>query len=137
MYCSNCGTQLPDDANFCLKCGKPQKENVSFDESKYETCEIVFEWVSKGTLGMGATKMRFWAKAIGAEGIYNAGRSDVFSGWQLGPDASETKQVNALNQFIDRLASNGWEPLTRGECWFSYRFQRRDKNRFYGKSISG
>ena len=28
MYCSNCGTQLPDDANFCLRCGKPQKAVV-------------------------------------------------------------------------------------------------------------
>ena len=25
MYCSNCGTQLSDDAVFCSKCGKPQK----------------------------------------------------------------------------------------------------------------
>jgi hypothetical protein len=24
MFCVNCGTQLPDDANFCLKCGKAQ-----------------------------------------------------------------------------------------------------------------
>jgi hypothetical protein len=24
MFCSNCGTQLPDNANYCLKCGKPQ-----------------------------------------------------------------------------------------------------------------
>ncbi|MFZ4656618.1 MAG: zinc-ribbon domain-containing protein [Caldilineaceae bacterium] len=22
MFCSNCGTQLPNDANFCLKCGQ-------------------------------------------------------------------------------------------------------------------
>lgn len=28
MFCVNCGTELPDDANFCLKCGKSQKEKV-------------------------------------------------------------------------------------------------------------
>lgn len=21
MYCTNCGTELPENANFCLKCG--------------------------------------------------------------------------------------------------------------------
>lgn len=29
MYCAKCGQQLPDDANFCLKCGAPQKAGVS------------------------------------------------------------------------------------------------------------
>ena len=27
MYCSKCGTKI-DDANFCGKCGAPQKENI-------------------------------------------------------------------------------------------------------------
>ena len=25
MYCYNCGTQLADDAVYCLNCGKAQK----------------------------------------------------------------------------------------------------------------
>lgn len=24
MFCSKCGTEVPDDANFCWKCGQPQ-----------------------------------------------------------------------------------------------------------------
>ncbi len=29
MFCVNCGNELPDDANFCLKCGKPQQASGS------------------------------------------------------------------------------------------------------------
>jgi hypothetical protein len=25
MFCMNCGVELPDNASFCLKCGKPQQ----------------------------------------------------------------------------------------------------------------
>lgn len=38
MFCIKCGTQLPEDANFCSKCGQPvqrQRQNVatSFENS--------------------------------------------------------------------------------------------------------
>lgn len=29
MYCKKCGQQLPDDANFCLKCGTPQRAGMT------------------------------------------------------------------------------------------------------------
>lgn len=29
MFCSKCGTQLSDNANFCKKCGHPQKAGVA------------------------------------------------------------------------------------------------------------
>src|SRR5947209_4402220 len=28
MFCVNCGKELPDDANFCLACGKPQRSTL-------------------------------------------------------------------------------------------------------------
>jgi predicted amidophosphoribosyltransferase len=28
IYCSHCGKELPDDASFCMKCGKPLKGGV-------------------------------------------------------------------------------------------------------------
>jgi uncharacterized membrane protein YvbJ len=27
-YCSNCGTQLPDNAQFCASCGTPQQATI-------------------------------------------------------------------------------------------------------------
>jgi len=29
IYCSNCGTQQPDNASFCMKCGKPLLTSAS------------------------------------------------------------------------------------------------------------
>jgi large subunit ribosomal protein L7/L12 len=36
MYCIHCGTNLPDDANFCSKCGKPQKQETPIEKSRYD-----------------------------------------------------------------------------------------------------
>ena len=37
MYCANCGTVLPDDANFCSKCGTPLRNHAAAPgEIKYE-----------------------------------------------------------------------------------------------------
>jgi hypothetical protein len=42
MYCSNCGTQLPDDAVYCIKCGKAQKptdlSQISKVDNSSNTC---------------------------------------------------------------------------------------------------
>lgn len=37
MFCSNCGFQLKDDANFCLKCGNKNIENSSINTKKNTT----------------------------------------------------------------------------------------------------
>jgi len=39
MYCSKCGFELPDDANFCLKCGLSLQNNIS--EHKKRICITV------------------------------------------------------------------------------------------------
>ena len=76
MFCINCGTELPDEANFCWKCGKPQKEGVTVDEPKWEICEIVYETVKAPFFGN--CEYRFWARAIGPQGKYRASESPVF-----------------------------------------------------------
>jgi hypothetical protein len=35
MFCGDCGTQLPDDAAFCGKCGKAQKAGVVVAEPRW------------------------------------------------------------------------------------------------------
>jgi hypothetical protein len=41
MFCINCGYDLPDEATFCLKCGKPQTKQGA------EPYEIIFVKVYK------------------------------------------------------------------------------------------
>jgi len=47
MYCSQCGSQLPDDANFCPKCGSSQGSHQTtaaapskVDEVEIEVCRL-------------------------------------------------------------------------------------------------
>ena len=35
MFCMKCGYELPNEANFCLKCGNPTKTNVVAPETVY------------------------------------------------------------------------------------------------------
>jgi len=34
MNCLSCGTELPGEAKFCSKCGKPQGDNISYGKEK-------------------------------------------------------------------------------------------------------
>ena len=128
MFCSNCGIQLPDDANFCLKCGKPQKAGIQVDEPKWETCEI--KWTSSQRNLIANHKMQFWADAIGPNGSYNAGESPIFEHpySEREPESNNRKDSDAHKNLISKLVADGWEPTgNRGTAWFSNRFRRRIK----------
>jgi zinc-ribbon domain len=46
MYCQKCGTQIPDDSAFCMKCGQPQRMNTTVQHQsaamEYCSTEITF-----------------------------------------------------------------------------------------------
>jgi hypothetical protein len=106
MFCNDCGTELPDEANFCWKCGKPQREDIRVERPRWEICEITYPspWVF---LCWGH---KFWADAIGPQGRYNAGDSPTFSTRRGGPYASSQEAVNAHNALIKKLFEDGWDP---------------------------
>jgi len=132
MFCSNCGTQLPDDANFCLKCGKPQRAGVQIAEPQWETCEIHWgeEWCSNW---WGGAKGCFWAEAVGPSGVYNAGRTETFhvphgAYSPSGPLGKDSQTASMHRAMIAQLTKDGWESLgSKGPAWWSYRFRRRVK----------
>ncbi len=41
MYCMDCGQQLPDDANFCSKCGVPQKAGITAASPRPESLTLL------------------------------------------------------------------------------------------------
>jgi len=118
MFCGQCGKQLPDDANFCLKCGQPQRASVQAVEPRWEMCEIRFDSKQKGFFN---TIDWFWAQAVGPKGSYNAGESEPV----LSSSANIKKRDDALHKLIQRLTSEGWEPISRGIEYYAYRFRRR------------
>ncbi len=53
MFGLKCGTALPDDANFCLKCGTPQRTGVQVEPTQWETCEITYEMTQQAGIFSG------------------------------------------------------------------------------------
>jgi zinc-ribbon domain len=43
MFCSNCGTQLPDEAAFCSNCGAPTSGTASASGSSTQTERTLYE----------------------------------------------------------------------------------------------
>jgi len=130
MYCINCGTQLPDDAGFCLKCGTAQKPGPRFGEPKWETCEIQIEDIKLESnpirlipiLGdlvafvfglRDITRCRYVVRSIGPKGMHTIADTGLVS------------QREGLENLIARLAQDGWESSGRGEQWYNYKFRRR------------
>jgi hypothetical protein len=135
MYCHQCGQKLPDEANFCLRCGRPQRPDLTIpheSEPVWETCEI--DWEQWKDHFFGGPEGVFWAEALGRDGRYRAATSAPFQAPQ-GPvtiggnqryvPLREAAQA-ALDAFIRHLLRGGWQPTGgRGDYWFSLRFRRR------------
>lgn len=121
MYCVNCGTQLPDDANFCLKCGKPQKLRVQGQtkEPKWETCEIDC-YVVKRTWAY--SYLAFIAEAYGPNGKYRAGETSAsIRNWPVG---SRTETI-LLDGLVQKLLKDRWEYVGQfGDKWYQKRLRR-------------
>ncbi len=132
MFCVKCGQQLPDDANFCLKCGTPLKAENRQADIRWETCEIKISHVE---VGFWNHQWQVWAEAIGPEGRYSAAESAKFKVPQTVGDTQEQSGFVIprdrfirphFDKLIDRLVNDGWEPVeTRGPTSYSLRFRRR------------
>jgi len=116
ISCAHCGTRLPANANYCWHCGRPQGAAPGQGMARWETCEIVC------ARHPGALTCRFWARAIGPQGEYNAGESP----WWLGgwPDKRNREAIAAQRSLVRCLSKAGWQHTGRGLLWFNDRFQR-------------
>src|SRR5258706_874776 len=136
IFCSQLGKELPDDAEFCVKCGKPvgsaAKQAVE-PQPKWEYCEVCCKREDGGFLGF-VFKAYFWAKAVGPQGTYSAARSTLTFGYEpigSGPDDAETpgserKARPALDELVTKLYNDGWETIGKaGHQWYKYKFRRQ------------
>lgn len=135
IYCIHCGTQLPDSASFCLKCGKSVKGTAMATaqaESRWEYCEIVCK--EAGFLG---SKSYFAAQAVGSKGRYEAARSTktirtvpAYEGVTLDTHSwgSEKKAKEALDEIMAMLTTDGWELTGEKGEWWEYKYRRRERS---------
>ena len=126
MFCSNCGMALPEDANFCLKCGKPQRTGAQFSEDRFETCEIVWFTVHPASPTRSEEWFKFVAEAIAPTGKYTAFESILLGRTgDTGHQMNEHKLSHYADELVELLIQDGWGATeTRGAGWYSYRFRR-------------
>lgn len=124
MHCMKCGTQLPQDANFCYKCGTPVgKTSSNPTKEQWEYCEIDIEY--KENWWNGSWPARFFADAISPiKGQYVALKSREV---RLKSGNFYKKDTNPLfNEFSAQLVKDGWIPTSeRGEEWWQLPFRRK------------
>lgn len=140
MYCVACGIELPDSANFCLRCGKPQREGFARTDAahplRWEICEIDC-YLVKFDRRRKNGEWQFKANAIGKGGKYCAGKTEsvIVSGLDsvyefLDLDihtfdvhqSPDTRIVHS--RLIAQLVDEGWNPAGNGTRWFNTRFKR-------------
>ena len=135
-YCPSCGAELPADAKFCVRCGKPQAELplepalAPAPAGEYwETCEIVAVAAGeKWSPVFPGDYLLFRAQSGGPEGgdtvlesaRVKAGLADYYQA-----NKHNKHHAKAVEALATALAEAGWERAGKGEAWFSLRFRRR------------
>ena len=116
MFCSNCGNQLEENADFCWHCGQPSSPGKKSKDSgrsqvEFEVCEIVWEVTRKPKLLELNSRAKFFVRAIGPSGKYTVAESREFvlggdEGIRLDP---ETKASH--DDLVQNLVQDGWQPI--------------------------
>jgi hypothetical protein len=164
--CQSCNRSYDDDFKFCPHCGKTNSDPATLiihvtSDDVWESCEtniVVLPYDKKkgkqtfwGTGGVNDLRWVFEATAIGTNGVYSAGQSDILKGpgyWDLKPEEKNdyhyltfdaSKRIPAINLhrdtaqdkldvLIKQLTSQGWQSVGRGGEWWNERFRRRVKS---------
>ncbi len=145
-FCPNCGRARPEATTLKINL-------LVTSDDKWETCEIYLSYAhvksSKLLLKVFNANERqylFEAAAIGSQGRYSAALSEPLienlwwrtKGTRVGDYHHDEKNYDELilhknnakhklDGLIKDLISDGWEPISRGQEWYSERFRRRIK----------
>jgi len=124
MLCPKCGTQIPDDAVACWKCGSPQKAGKAESHDNSEYCTITLErdpntlaatWVAWEGTSRGnkkiASSRTISSKQYAKSGSLLRPLSAKSQEWEK--TLKEDKQALDLehSSFIKRLKAQGWAVL--------------------------
>jgi hypothetical protein len=136
MICGACGKELPIDARYCLRCGKPQTAEAAESargEAQWETARIRSKVLGKERFSR-ICRCAFVLEAIGLGGAYIADQSRTFEyyfGYDPLAHGSGFVPVNenrttraAFESFVTRIVATGWEPVPWQESWYHCHFRR-------------
>lgn len=99
MNCPNCGTQLPDEASFCWKCGRPI---AMLSPEDYEFCKLQYRNVLY-------TGIAYWRATVKNDQI---AQSEVHTPARSKEDP---RKRNSNIEVVAKLQADGWDVYTIGE----------------------
>lgn len=104
MFCVYCGTQIPDDAVFCSKCGKPQNEHQAAKpfQSPSSIDWEYWTWEAETPTGMDLGHPQRASNDRQSGGLTESQARLHF--WQ--------KTQSRVLPVIQQLRDDGWEPVT-------------------------
>jgi hypothetical protein len=106
MFCINCGVELPEDSNFCLKCGKPQHS-------------------ASGASTPLSIQGRWQYQEFS---VQLDGREYQGTGWPIDGSIAFKDAISpithAVIELVNRLGPAGWEPIEPIEVDRLWRNQR-------------
>ena len=107
MYCVECGTQLPQDSNFCLKCGAKQQQSPR--SSSVEFCKLEI----KDDMGLSDIPKYRWWEAICDDKVIASTKKIKWPFWLTASSAAYQKvgeEVSKANlRLVEHLSNRGWE----------------------------
>ncbi|HEY4942462.1 MAG TPA: zinc ribbon domain-containing protein [Rhizomicrobium sp.] len=142
MYCQGCGTELSDEANFCSKCGRPQKPGIALPGAAtptpaiYEVCDTRYQFLGGRPIStIGAARVSFFAAAISPKkGKYSAAESPEFKsrkvldGREIIADLTghkfQSERDAAFADLVEKLLADGWERTQSGQNIYRHSFRR-------------
>jgi len=130
MRCRHCAAEIPEDSDFCSRCGKAVREgsDPSAGDATWEYCQIERRGFSRWDRGGLNQRIWFSAEALGPQGAYSAGESQRlhYNRLQAVVERVRGDEETILSSMVQRLTNEGWEPLNeRGQEWYQLRLRRR------------
>lgn len=136
-FCAECDKDLPDDSNFCLRCGYAQSPHAASwprEEGRWEIARIRSRVLKKDRFSRICT-CAFVLEAVGTGGASIAESSPTFQyyfGYDPLAHGSPFVPVNenrttrdAFESFVAKIVAGGWQPLPYQESWYQWHFRRR------------
>lgn len=122
MYCANCGTELPPEARFCVRCGAPAG-------SAPAPAAVTDEQTVQIRLWRGYVNAEFYAELDDPEtGALRVERSHSFR-WRKDepPPRDRDDVLDAYEGLVARLQALGWEQVGIRKPWYAQRFRLSDE----------
>ncbi len=106
IYCSQCGKQHPDDANFCMGCGKPFKAGTQSSSMRWEYKDLKVPLNIKESKGTSVIPRinDIVLKAIqreGQDGWQAEGSTDYSSLWDRGAFETTSRENFMQTKVLD------------------------------------